>query len=312
MATYTLEPNAQTLHGCFSSDLLPALTIEPEDTVRLRALDADWITEFRVSFENLPTTMESLGERFSPRFMPRDEGHALIGPIEIRGAQPGMMLSIHINRIIPGEWGWVYPWFGTPYEQKDEVPIILWKLDAQTMSGRNQFGHTVSLRPFMGVMGMPTNEPGVLVTKTPRRTGGNIDCKELVAGSTLYLPIEVEGGLFSVGDGHAVQGDGEAGGTAIECPMALVDLTFDLVTAPPIPTAHANTPSGWITFGFDEDLQVACDKALAAMVDLITALYNVPRILALGLAGATVDLRVTQIVNHVCGVHAVLPYGAIR
>jgi acetamidase/formamidase len=312
MVIHRLEPNELTLHGCFSTELLPTLSIDPGDTVRLRTLDADWVTDFDVTLENPPRTLEQLGRRYAPRIPQRDDGHALIGPIYIRGAQPGMMLAVHINRLIPGKWGWVYPWFGTPIEAKDEIPTILWKLDANRMTGRNQFGHTVALRPFMGVMGMPTNEPGILISKTPRRTGGNIDCKELVAGSTLYLPIEVEGGLFSVGDGHAVQGDGEAGGTAIECPMELVDLTFELVETAWLSSAHANTPAGWMTFGFNENLQVACDQALEAMVDLVASMYDLPRKWALGMAGATVDLRVTQIVNHVCGVHAVLPHGAIR
>jgi acetamidase/formamidase len=307
-----LEPNAATLHGCFARDLPSALTIDPGDTVRLRTLDGDWVIEDPTTFPEIPHSIEALGQRYAPRQPERDDGHALCDPIAIRGALPGMVLAIHINQIVPGTWGWSYPWFYTPYERKADIPLPFWRLDTATMTGCASTGHTVTLRPFMGVMGMPADEPGFQSTKPPRATSGNLDCKELVAGSMLYLPIAVEGGLFSVGDGHAAQGDGEIGGTAIECPMALVDLTFDLLTNPPIPTAHANTPAGWLTFGFDENLQTACDLALDAMLNLMAGRYGVDRYHALALAGAAVDLRITQIVNQVKGVHARLPHGALR
>lgn len=312
MAHHSIKPERATLHGCFSRDIPPILTIQPGDSVRYETLDANWFVEPKASTSNPPVVKDDLGIRFSPREMPYDEGHALCGPIYIDGAKPGMMLAIHIERVIPGTWGWVYPFFGTPYEQKDEVPVIFWDLDSERMTGRNQWGHTVALNPFMGVMGMPPDEPGLLSTDPPRITGGNIDCKALIAGSTLYLPIGVEGGLFSLGDGHGTQGDGESGGTAIECGMAEVDVSFDLVEKPIINTPYADTPSGWLTFGFDESLQAAHDMALNAMQDFISARYSVDRLTALGLMGVTVDMHVTQTVNGVKGVHATLPHGAIR
>jgi acetamidase/formamidase len=149
-------------------------------------------------------------------------------------------------------------------------------------------------------------------TIPPRVTGGNIDCKELGVGSTLYLPIAVEGGLFSTGDGHAVQGDGEVSITAIECPMDRVDLTFELVDDMPLTTPVANTPAGWITLGFHEDLDEALVIALEAMLTLMKRLHGLERLDALALASLTVDCRITQVVNGVRGVHAVLPHGAIR
>ena len=145
----------------------------------------------------------------------------------------------------------------------------------------------------------------------PHVTGGNIDCKELVAGSTLYLPIAVPGGLFSVGDGHAVQGDGEVCVTAIECPMERVDLTFELEPGLQLATPRAHTPAGWITFGFHEDLDEAMLIALEAMLDLMGELHGLSRQEAFGLASLVVDLRITQVVNQVRGVHALLPHGAI-
>ena len=153
----------------------------------IKTLDASWVKEFDVSLDNPPKKRADLGEYWRPRESPRDDGHALIGPIAVRDAIPGKMLSIRINRVIPGEWGWVSPWFGTPIEQKPNVPLMLWHLDAERMVGRNSLGHTVALEPFMGVMGMPLDEYGFQSTTPPRLTGGNIDCKELVAGSTFIF-----------------------------------------------------------------------------------------------------------------------------
>jgi len=164
----------------------------------------------------------------------------------------------------------------------------------------------------MGVMGMPPDEPGLLATFPPRFCGGNIDCKELIAGSTLFLPIAVPGALFSTGDGHALQGDGEVSGVAIECPMERVELTFYLRDDIHITTPRANTPVGWITLGFHEDLHEATLIALNAMLDLMGEQHHLSRPRSLALASLLVDLRVTQIVNSVLGVHAVLPHGAIK
>jgi len=156
------------------------------------------------------------------------------------------------------------------------------------------------------------SEPGIHTTIPPRYCGGNIDCKELVKGSVLYLPIAVENALFSVGDGHAAQGDGEVFGTAIECPMEMVDLTFAVREDMYLKMPRANTPAGWITFGLHEDLNEATIMALEGMLELIQDLYHVDKVEANALASIFVDLRITQIVNFVKGVHAVLPHGAIR
>jgi acetamidase/formamidase len=180
------------------------------------------------------------------------------------------------------------------------------------MTGTNQHGHTIALKPFMGVMGMPPDEAGFLSTAPPRYCGGNLDCKELVAGTTLYLPIAVHGGLFSVGDGHAVQGDGEVCVTAIECPMERVSLTFSLQESQTIATPRARVKDGWITLGLDEDLDEACFKALEEMLNLMGELHGLDRKTALGLASLAVDMRITQIVNGTQGVHAVLRDDALR
>jgi len=310
MATYSIEPERRTLHGHFSRDLPPVLTIEPGDTVHFRTIDAGWGLE-PVTAHNAPR------KEFEPRHPDLDRGHALCGPVAIRGAQPGMVLGVRIDEVRPGSFGWTYAG-GWSSETNDRLGVaqegitLAWSLDPDSLTGRNQLGHTIALHPFMGVMGMPPAEPGVHLTAPPRATGGNIDCKELVAGSTLYLPIEVPGALFSVGDGHAAQGDGEVCTTAIECPMERVTLTFSLDDGPSLKTPRANTPAGWVTLGFHNDLQEATMLALEAMLDLIMEQYSLSRLDALGMASLVVDMHITQIVNGVRGVHAILPHGAIK
>jgi acetamidase/formamidase len=311
MATYQLEPTRANLCGSISREHTPILTITSGDTVRYRTLDAGWGVEGHTS----PTQPR---RKFEPRGE-HDGGHALIGPIAIEGAKPGSVLEIQIGAVRPGDYGfcvaggWQHPVnerFGIVDASNETMHI--WALDVERMIGKNQLGHTVALRPFMGVMGLAPNEPGMLPTPPPRFCGGNLDCKELVAGSSLFLPVAVEGGFFYVGDGHAVQGDGEVSVTAIECPMEQVDLTFFVHDNFTLSMPRAKTPVGWLTIGVHENLEEAMYLALEQMVELIQSMFQLERTHALALASLTVDLRITQIVNGVRGVHAVLPHGAIR
>jgi acetamidase/formamidase len=311
-ARHSLEPERATLHGHFSCDLAPVLTIDPGDTVRFRTLDVAWGLE---SFAPLLEGRER--QAFPGRVSPQDDGHALVGPVAIRGARAGMTLEIAIGEIVPGGFGACFAG-GRRSEVNDRLGIAqervvhAYELDPAAMTGCNQHGHVVALAPFMGILGVAPAEPGVLSTIPPRPCGGNIDCRELVAGSTLWLPIAVDGALFSTGDGHAAQGDGEVSGTAIECPIERVDLTFGLRDDLPLTTPLARTAGAWIAMGFDADLDEAALIALEAIVDLIARQHGLGRADALALASVAVDLRVTQIVNGVKGVHAVLAHDALR
>ncbi|GHO97287.1 acetamidase [Reticulibacter mediterranei] len=308
MTTYSIEPEQATLHGSFSREFEPILTIASGDSVLFRTLDAGW---------NLAPTSEEPRQRFEPRDEQRDSGHALCGPVAIRGAQPGMTLAVHIDEIQPGSWGWtgaggwesaVNKYFGLVGRREP----LYWSINTDAMTATDQYGHTVTLHPFMGVMGLAPDEPGIHSTNPPRFCGGNIDCKELVAGSTLYLPIAVAGALFSVGDGHGVQGDGEVSGVALECPMDRVTLTFHLHDDMHLKTPRVRTTNSWLTLGFHNDLHEASLIALEAMLDLMGEQYQLPRSQALALASLVVDLHVTQIANGVHGVHAILADGAIQ
>jgi acetamidase/formamidase len=157
---------------------------------------------------------------------------------------------------------------------------------------------------------MPPAESGVHSTIPPRPCGGNIDCKELVAGSVLFLPIAVDEALFSAGDGHAAQGDGEISGTAIECPVE-AQVTLDLRGDFPIQWPVARTATSWLTFGFHENLEAAARIAIDGMLDLMQREHGLARNDALALASVVVDLRVTQLANKTLGVHAVLNDAAL-
>jgi acetamidase/formamidase len=304
---HTVEPTVATLHGVFSRDFPPILTVDPGDTVRFRTLDAGWGIE----------GPEMPRRYFEPRRPDRGNGHALCGPVAVRGAEPGMMLEVQIEAIRPGPWGWtVAGGWDSPLNRRlgivEEKHRHNWWFDDARTTARNQFGHTIALHPFMGVMGMPPDEPRMVETFAPRAQGGNLDCKELVAGSSLFLPVAVSGGMFSLGDGHGAQGDGEVSSTGIECPMERVDVVLRLRADAPLRTPYARTPAGWLTFGFHEDLNEATVAALEAMLLLMQSLHGLHRRDAVALASLCVDLRITQIVNGVLGVHAVLPHDAFR
>lgn len=306
--THVIELERRTLHGRFNAALPPVLTIDPGDSVHLRTLDAGWHVT--------ASTPGGDGEQFSPRDPEHDDGHCLVGPIAIRGAEPGMTLGVHVDELRCGAWGFTGSGrLNAELSRRlgfERQTMLHWTLDADRGTGVDQHGHHVRLAPFMGVMGMPPPEPGWHRTAPPRTWGGNIDCKELGAGATLYLPIPVAGGLFSVGDGHALQADGEVSGTAIECPMERVALTFTLHDDMPLTTPAADTGGEWITFGFDADLDEAAARAIDAMLDHIGARWDIAREDALALCSVLADVRVTQVVNGVKGVHVVLPHGAIE
>ena len=273
------------LRGHFSRELEPVVTIDPGDSIRISTPNAGW----------------SVGrdEHVARPDPDLDTGHALAGPVAMRGARAGQTLAVRIDEVIPGAWG---------VTMTEPPHRIDWELADGIGRGA---GREVRLAPFLGVLGMPPDEPGAHSTIPPRRCGGNIDCKELVAGTTLFLPIPIDGALFSAGDGHAAQGDGEVSGTAIETAVdatLTLDLRDDLTLQWPV----ARIDGAWLTFGFDEHLGRAAKIAVDGMLDLMERELGVSRTDALGFASVVVDLRVTQVVNEVLGVHAVLRDAALQ
>ena len=285
MTTHEIPLDVTTLHGYFSRELAPVLSIEPGDSVRFQALNAGWRWE---PLEELFARDESL-----------HSGHALTGPVEVRGARAGQTLTVTIDEVTPRSWGVNF----------GEGEVYPWRLDGEDW---RQGDLRVTAAPFLGVIGMPPPEPGVHSTIPPRRSGGNIDCRLLVEGTTLLLPIPVDGALLSAGDGHGAQGDGEVSGTAVECPLERAQLTIDVRNDLDLRMPVARIDGAWVTFGFDEDLDVAAELAVETMLDLMERERGVDRKRALALASVAVDLHVTQLVNRAKGVHAVLRDEAIR
>ncbi|HET9436607.1 MAG TPA: acetamidase/formamidase family protein [Gaiellaceae bacterium] len=302
MARHEIPLERRTLHGHFSRDLEPVLTVDPGDSIGFACLDTSWHV--------------SPGRRFEPRDDVLDAGHALTGPVAVRGARAGDTLVVSVDRVVVGTWGWCKAGgFSTPLNERlgvadGEGVLVEWALGDGV--GRDELGHEVELAPFLGVMGMPPAEAGAHPTAPPRPSGGNLDCTELVEGTRLYLPIAVDGALFSAGDCHARQGDGEVSQVAIECPLERGVLTLDLRDDLALEWPIAWTPEAWLSFGFDEDLDEAAAIAIDGMLDLMRREHGLERRDALALASVVVDLRVTQLVNGAKGVHARLAHAALR
>lgn len=305
---HVIEPSRQTTVHAFDPGAPPALTVEPGDAVLVGSLDASG----HLSRQRVP------GEDRPRMFGGETRGHCLTGPIAVTGARPGMVLAVRFVSLRPAGWGF------TAAAARDNrltrrlglaggpPSWLLWEIDTDRGIATCDRGYSVTIAPFLGVVGLPPAEPGEHSTIPPRPSGGgNIDCRELVAGATLYLPLTVPGALLCLGDGHAAQGDGEVAGTAIECAMT-TEIVLDLITDPPAPGVHATTPAGRITFGFSEDLDEAMGDALDAMLSWMQAGYDVDKATALALASPAVDLRITQVANGTWGVHAVLPDAALR
>ena len=284
MAVHELPLNAWVLHGYFSRELEDVLEIYAGDSVRFSTPNNAW----RVRPD----------ERIEPKDG-RDTGHAIAGPIAVRGARAGQTLVVRIDEVTPASWGETFA---------DEGYRLEWELSDGVARA---LGLEVDLAPFLGVMGMPPPEPGIHSTVPPRRWGGNIDCKELVAGTTLYLPIPVDSALFSAGDGHAAQGDGEVSGYAIETPTE-AQVTLDVRDDLPLEWPIARIGGAWLTFGFDEHLGRAAAIAVEGMLALMGRELGVTGGDARILASVGVDLHVTQIVNGATGVHAELRDDAFR
>lgn len=223
---HKIQIKSENLHGSFSNEYKPILKVNSGDSIRMKTPDIEWGYSEAKGVER---------QFFASAVKEETPLHPMIGPIEVNGAKAGMVLEVKLNDVVPG-------WYGTNWAggkkswQNDAVGLtgserirLDWELDRDTMTARTEIGTrplNVALNPFIGLMGVAPAETGVHRTSPPRYCGGNIDCKELKRGSTLYLPISVDGALFSIGDGHAAQGDGEVSGTAIECPMDLVDITL--------------------------------------------------------------------------------------
>ncbi|ENH6339650.1 acetamidase/formamidase family protein [Burkholderia vietnamiensis] len=241
--------------------------------------------------------------------MPFDKINPVSGPIHVDGAQPGDVLQVSIEQFTPGGFGWTanIPGFGLLADQFTEPALALWSYDSETLAPA-AFGKyaKVPLKPFAGTIGVAPAEPGLHSVVPPRRVGGNMDIRDLAAGTTLWLPVEVEGALFSIGDTHAAQGDGEVCGTAIESAMK-VTVKLDLIKGESLEAPRFSTPgpvtrhldaAGYeVSTGIGPDLMQAARDAVRRMVDWLCGTQQMPAEDAYMLCSVCGDLRISEIVD---------------
>jgi acetamidase/formamidase len=305
MATHRLHAGTDTVRvGLIDRSYPPLLTVDSGDEVDLSTWSL-WAgeVEFGASFEEV---ME-----IRRRYVGRGP-HSLTGPIAVRGAKAGQVLRVDILQLDVGPIGLNVM---TPGKQSrgllaadfPEGSVRHFRLDRQTMTADFCDGVRVPLRPFLGILGVAPQAEGPHTSSVPGPFGGNIDCADLVAGSTLFLPIWVDEALFYAGDAHATQGHGEVNGTALETSMDLARLRLSIEPGLVLAAPRAETPTHWITMDFDRDLRTAARLALTAMVDLIVAAKGLARHEAYRLCSLAADLIVTQVVNGRQGVHVRLP-----
>ena len=306
MTDHRLDAGAETVHwGYFDAALPPVLTIDSGDTVTISTVSGapDVMPPPPLA---VPDALRAV-QRHVPNRLP---GHMCTGPVAVRGAKAGGVLEVAIEAIaLHYDWGYTFaaPLKGALPEEVTERHLIHIPLDRDRMTGRLPWGLDLPLRPFFGVMAVAPPAPwGMVSTLPPRRNGGNLDNKELVAGTTLFLPVHADGALFSVGDGHGVQGDGEVCVTAIE--TGLVG-TFRLTYRPEmrLDWPEAETPTHVMTMAFDPSLDSCARIALSSMIGLVAGRTGLSRAEAYMLCSLAADLRVTQLVNGNSGVHCMLP-----
>lgn len=308
---HILEANLETMHwGYFDAGLKPVLEVESGDRVTINCCSGGPDVMPKEGFEVLPELAELHRAR-----TPRLPGHVLTGPVAVSGARPGDVLEVRIIDVsLRQDWGYnvIRPLAGALPEDFRETRLLHIPLDAEAMLARLPWGVDLPLRPFFGVMGTaPPPEWGAVTSIIPRAFGGNLDNKELIAGTTLFLPVFNDGALFSCGDGHAAQGDGEVCVTAIETAM---QGTFELALRQDLSLdfPRAETPTHYITMGVDPDLDDAAKQALRAMIQLIQEKTNLTAEDAYTLCSLAADLRVTQIVNQHSGIHVMLAKSALH
>ncbi|GHO48249.1 acetamidase/formamidase family protein [Ktedonospora formicarum] len=231
------------------------------------------------------------------------------GPVYVAGAEPGDTLEVEFLDLQPANWGWsaIIPGFGLLADEFSEPALKIWRLEGGA-EGWAEFapGIRIPVEPFCGEIGLAPGAPGALSTIPPYRHGGNMDTKHITKGARLFLPVEAPGALFSMGDGHAAQGDGEVCGTAIEAPMqATVRLTVrkdlkinepQFVTAGPL-ARRTNTAPYYVTDGIAPDLLEATRKAIRHMIEHLQKNYGLSRADAYMLCSVAVDLKLCEVVD---------------
>lgn len=306
--------------GAFDASFPPVASVEPGGLVILECLSGG--PDQMPRDEQMLAIPPMLREVHAK--LPRLGAHILTGPVEVKGAEPGDALRIDVEKIELGnDWGFCgfRPLVGTlpedfPFRRILHIPVDRQAMTCRLPFGPSEAGMDLPLAPFFGVMGVaPPAAWGPVNTREPRAMGGNLDNKELTEGSTLYLPVFNEGALFSAGDGHGVQGDGEVCINALEiCLTGHFRLSLVKGGGPKDPVLtfpRAETGTHYITMGMNEDLDLAMKQALREMIAFIGSRTNLSAADAYQFCSLAVDFRVTQTVNGEKGVHGMLKKGLL-
>jgi acetamidase/formamidase len=291
MTTHVLSANPT--HSRWNRSLAPRLKIAPGDTVHVECVDSSG-----AQVHPAMSASEFLA-------IDRDRIHALTGPIFVEGADAGDVLQIEVLEVAHKGWGWssVISGLGFLKERFTEPFFFLWQLDGEV--SRSLAPAVVPLRPFCGVMGVAPGEDGEFRTRPPGPFGGNMDVRELSTGATLYLPVLNPGALFSAGDAHAAQGDGEVCINGIECRVD-VTLRFHLHKNRPLAGPMVETPAprkqetdegSWIVVESATDPAAAARAATSRMIDLLAERWGFSEIHAYLLCSVAMNLRLSQVVN---------------
>jgi len=277
------------VHHTWNNALPARLDIEPGESVEFDCRDA------RDGAISRTTTAADLGQR-------KFKGHPLTGPVRIRGAKPGDVLQVDVLELKTGDLGWTafFPGRGLLPEDFPDPYLRVWELSGSHAELRA--GIRIPLQPFLGVMGVAPSEPGDHPTMPPGPNGGNMDVKQLTVGSSLFLPVWVDGGLFSCGDGHAAQGDGEVCTTAIETTMRAT-LRFSLIRSRTldVPELETTVSTGGgryhVTLGIAPDLMDASKQAVRGMIAYLVNSWELSREDAYVLCSVAVDLKISEVVD---------------
>ena len=284
---------ASPTHSVWDRSIEPRLHIQPGDEVQIECVDA--------SGGQVQPGMTAAG------FLEIDRTriHALTGPIWIEGAETGDVLEVEVLATRHSGWGWssVIEGLGFLKDRFKDPYLFHWQMDGETTSSLAPA--VVPLRPFLGVMGVARAEDGAFRTRPPGPFGGNMDVRELCAGSTLYLPVYNRGALFSCGDGHGAQGDGEVCINGIECPLD-VTLRFNLHKREPLASplveaservAPDSSANAWVVVETGTDLAATARSATNRMVDLLVSRWGFSAVHAYILCSVALRLRLSQVVN---------------
>jgi acetamidase/formamidase len=299
--------------GNYWSESKPVLTIKSGDTVTVETVGTASVRaleQLNVPADQIPDSLRAITKARADKTLEGGPGgHILTGPIYIDGAEPGDVLELRIEKItmpVPWSYNSFSPTSGFLKEDfKDRYGKII-KLDREHMLGLFAPNISIPLHPFFGSMGVaPPAKDGKVNSAPPGVHAGNLDNRNLVAGTTLYIPIHVKGALFQVGDGHAGQGDGEVDITAMETPLVG---TFRFIVRKDLHLTwpRAETPTHFIVMGTDEDLTVATTVAVREMIDFLVAVKGLSRDDAYVLASIAADFEITQLVDGKKGVHGMI------